>query len=159
MSFDRTPPPMTYQLPQNLTPEIEEASLLLLRNSWEFNLKLEELIRPYGLNFARFFALGYINAVNRPISPKELIDLSQGQQDGTLAILSHLESSQYIKKQYDLRNGFTFLITAKGKELIDTVSPSWCMIVQHYWSGLSTQDSLDLARILKKMVQLKRPHA
>lgn len=111
-------------------------------------------LRSWGLNTAQFDVLAHVGA-HSGITQQELADSLLVTKGNISQLLDRLEKLDLLKRCQEKRNNI-LLLTQKGQELYERVTPAIEKLIEEKLAVLSASEIADLLRLARKLDQALR---
>ncbi len=106
-------------------------------------------LRSWGLNTAQFDVLARVGATSG-LTQQELADSLLVTKGNVSQLLNRMEQQGLLRRCQDRRNN-NLVLTEKGQELHDRVVPAHEQLIAQELSVLSSSETADLQRLLRKL--------
>ncbi len=106
-------------------------------------------LRSWGLNIAQFDVLARVGATSG-LTQQELADSLLVTKGNISQLLDRLEQQGLLRRCQDRRNN-SLILTEKGQELHDRVVPAHEQLIAQELSVLSSSETAELQRLLRKL--------
>jgi DNA-binding MarR family transcriptional regulator len=127
----------------------------LMRVHHKISRTLEERCRDDCLSLAQFDVLAHVGAAEG-MTQQTLADLLLVTKGNVCQLLDRMEQTQLITRRQQGRSNQLFL-TPKGRQIFSTVVPAHEEEIADLLAGLSLEEQVQLADLLRKLERSLRP--